>query len=115
MNQTDPELESGSEFDEQSFVSHLIELRNRLLRVVVFILVVFLCASPFANEIYAFLSGPLLQSMPENSSMIATDVASPFFTPFKLTLVASIFFSVPVILFHFWALLHLGFISTKRK
>jgi len=115
MNQTDPELESDSEFNTQSFVSHLIELRNRLLRVVAFILVVFLCASPFANEIYAFLSGPLLQNMPENSTMIATDVASPFFTPFKLTLVASIFFSVPVILFHFWGFVTPGLYKHEKK
>jgi len=115
MTQSDPELNSGAEFNEQSFVSHLVELRNRLLRVVVFIIVVFLCASPFANEIYVFLSGPLLQSMPENSSMIATDVASPFFTPFKLTLVASIFVSVPVILFHFWGFVTPGLYKHEKK
>ncbi len=115
MTQSDPELNSGAEFNEQSFVSHLVELRNRLLRVVVFIIVVFLCASPFANEIYAFLSGPLLQSMPENSSMIATDVASPFFTPFKLTLVASIFVSVPVILFHFWGFVTPGLYKHEKR
>jgi sec-independent protein translocase protein TatC len=115
MTQSDPELNSGAEFNEQSFVSHLVELRNRLLRVVVFIIVVFLCASPFANEIYVFLSGPLLQSMPENSSMIATDVASPFFTPFKLTLVASIFVSVPVILFHFWGFVTPGLYKHEKR
>lgn len=107
--------ESGHVPDEQSFISHLIELRNRLLRVVIFILVVFLCAAPFANEIYTYLSGPLLQHMPENSTMIATDVASPFFTPFKLALVASVFFSVPVILYHFWAFVAPGLYSNEKK
>jgi sec-independent protein translocase protein TatC len=110
---------SQNEFEEESedlsFVSHLIELRNRLLRVVIFILVVFLCAAPFANEIYSFLAGPLLQHMPENSTMIATDVASPFFTPFKLALVASVFVSVPVILFHFWAFLAPGLYNHEKK
>ncbi|MCK5830307.1 MAG: twin-arginine translocase subunit TatC [Methylococcales bacterium] len=101
--------------NEQFFISHLIELRNRLLRVVAFIFVVFLCAAPFANEIYAFLSGPLLQHMPENSSMIATDVASPFFTPFKLVLVGSIFFSVPVILFHFWGFVAPGLYRHEKR
>jgi len=113
MTQNEPEQESAS--DEQPFISHLIELRKRLLRVVLFVLVVFLCAAPYANEIYTFLSGPLLQHMPENSTMIATDVASPFFTPFKLALVASIFFSVPVILYHFWAFVAPGLYSHEKK
>ena len=111
MTQNDP----ASEANEQPFISHLVELRNRLLRVVAFVLVVFLCAAPFANEIYTFLSGPLLQHMPENSTMIATDVASPFLTPFKLALVGSIFFSVPVILFHFWAFVAPGLYSHEKK
>ena len=115
MTQNEPELESDTGSDEQPFISHLIELRNRLLRVVLFVLVVFLCAAPFANEIYTFLSGPLLQHMPENSTMIATDVASPFFTPFKLALVASVFFSMPVILFHFWAFVAPGLYSHEKK
>ena len=115
MTQNEPELESDTGSDEQPFISHLIELRNRLLRVISFVLVVFLCAAPFANEIYTFLSGPLLQHMPENSTMIATDVASPFFTPFKLALVASVFFSMPVILFHFWAFVAPGLYSHEKK
>lgn len=115
MTQSEPELESPYAPPEQPFISHLVELRNRLLRVVLFILVVFLCAAPFANEIYVFLSGPLLQHMPENSTMIATDVASPFLTPFKLVLVASAFFSIPVILFHFWAFVAPGLYSHEKR
>lgn len=111
MSQNEPNVGSN----EQSFISHLIELRNRLLRVVAFIIVVFLCAAPFANEIYNFLSDPLLQHMPENTSMIATDVASPFFTPFKLVLVGSVFFSVPVILFHFWGFVAPGLYNHEKK
>jgi len=109
MSQSDPAT------DEQPFVSHLVELSGRLKRVVAFVVVVFLCAAPFANEIYTFLSGPLLQHMPENSTMIATDVASPFFTPFKLALVASIFVSVPVILYHFWAFVAPGLYSHEKR
>ncbi len=100
---------------EQSFISHLIELRSRLVKTVAFIFVIFLCAAPFANEVYTFLSGPLLQHMPDDSTMIATDVASPFFTPFKLVLVASIFFSAPVILYHFWGFLAPGLYSHEKK
>jgi len=109
MSQNDPAT------DEQPFVSHLFELSSRLKRVVAFVVVVFLCAAPFANEIYTFLSGPLLRHMPENSTMIATDVASPFLTPFKLVLVASIFASVPVILYHFWAFVAPGLYSHEKK
>jgi len=111
MTQNDP----ASEAKEQPFVSHLIELSHRLKRVIAFVLVVFLCAAPFANEIYTFLSGPLLRHLPENSTMIATDVASPFFTPFKLALVASIFASVPVVLFHFWAFVAPGLYSHEKR
>ena len=100
---------------EQPFISHLIELRNRLLRVVAFVLVVFFCAMPFANDIYSFLSEPLLAYLPEDSTMIATDVASPFFTPFKLTLVCAAFISVPVILFHFWGFVAPALYSHEKK
>ncbi len=85
------------------FMSHLIELRTRLLKVVVFVIAVFLALSVYANEIYSFLAGPLMKHMPQNSTMIAIDVASPFFTPFKLALVVAVFISVPVILYQFWA------------
>jgi len=115
MTQNEPEIESQKESSEQPFISHLVELSRRLKRVLAFVLVVFLCAAPFANDIYTFLSGPLLQHMPENSTMIATDVASPFFTPFKLALVASIFVSVPVILYHFWAFVAPGLYSQEKK
>ncbi len=106
---------NDSDSSEQSFVSHLVELRDRLLKVVAFILVVFLCATPFANDIYTFLAGPLLKHLPANSTMIATDVASPFFTPFKLALVGSIFVSVPVALFHFWAFVAPGLYSHEKR
>lgn len=78
-----------NEEQEQPLISHLIELRNRLLRVVVTVLLVFLAMAPFANEIYSFLAKPLMQFLPDDTSMVAIDVVSPFLTPFKLVLVAS--------------------------
>lgn len=107
--------ESNPVSKDPSFVSHLIELRGRLLRVVAFVLVLFLCASAYANEIYTFLAGPLLEHLPENSTMIATDVASPFFTPFKCALVSAIFMSTPVILYHFWAFVAPGLYAYEKK
>lgn len=86
-----------SEEQELPFISHLVELRNRLLKVVLSVLVVFLAMTPFANEIYSFLAKPLMQLLPENTSMVAIDVVSPFLTPFKLVLVAAIFAAIPII------------------
>lgn len=103
------------QLEEQPFISHLVELRNLLLKVVLCVLLVFLAAAPYANEIYHFLSGPLLKHLPENSTMIAIDVASPFFAPFKLALVASIFVSMPVILYQFWAFIAPGLYSHEKR
>lgn len=87
---------------EQPFISHLIELRDRLLRVILCVLIVFVATATYANEIYHYLAEPLLRHMPENSTMIAIDVASPFFTPFKLAFVVAVFIAVPFILYQFW-------------
>lgn len=100
---------------EQSLISHLVELRNRLLKVVLSVLLVFLAMSPFANEIYGFLAKPLMQFLPENSSMVAIDVVSPFLTPFKLVLVAAIFISVPIILYQFWAFVAPGLYAHEKR
>ncbi|MGR9099560.1 MAG: twin-arginine translocase subunit TatC [Gammaproteobacteria bacterium] len=100
---------------EQPFISHLIELRSRLLRVVLCVLLVFLGMSFYANEIYSYLAGPLMRFLPKNSSMIAIDVASPFLTPFKLALVSAIFISMPVILYQFWAFVAPGLYRHERR
>ena len=99
---------------EQPFISHLVELRNRLLKIVLCVLIVFLGLASYANEIYSLLAGPLMQHMPKNSTMIAIDVASPFFTPFKLALVVAIFISVPFILYQFWAFVAPGLYRRER-
>ena len=104
-----------NEAGEQGFISHLIELRNRLLRVVLCVLVVFLGLAAYANDIYRLLAGPLMQHMPKNSTMIAIDVASPFFTPFKLALVVAVFISIPVILYQFWAFVAPGLYKRERR
>ena len=74
---------------EQPLIAHLAELRNRLLRSLVCVFVIFLGLSVFANDIYAMIAGPLLAQLPEESSMIATEVAAPFLVPFKLTFFAA--------------------------
>lgn len=100
---------------EQTFLSHLIELRNRLLRMVLCVLLVFAGLLPFDNEIYSELAGPLLKHLPQNSTMIAIEVASPFFIPMKLALVTAIFISVPVILYQLWAFVAPGLYRHERR
>ena len=97
-------MTQSSEHDDppMSLVAHLTELRDRLLRAVLAVLVGFIILFPFANEIYGFVSAPLRELMPEGSTMIATGVASPFLTPFKLSLVLAIFMAIPVILSQVW-------------
>ena len=80
----------------QPLIAHLTELRDKLLRSLVAVLIVFIGLFAFANEIYAFVSEPLRALLPEGTTMIATEVASPFLTPFKLTLVAAIFLAIPL-------------------
>ena len=91
--------------DEQSLplIAHLTELRDRLLRCVIAILAVFLSLFYFANDIYFFVSEPLRELLPEGTSMIATEVASPFLTPFKLTLVTSFALAMPFLLYQAWS------------
>lgn len=94
---------------------HLIELRTRLLRAVLSVLIIFCCLVYFAQDIYQYLAEPLLATMPEGAQMIATDVASPFFAPFKLTIVLSIFLAMPLILYQVWAFIAPGLYSNEKR
>lgn len=107
---TDAELDTP-----QPLVAHLTELRDRLLRAVLAVLLVFVVLFPFANEIYAFISEPLRALLPEGSSMIATEVASPFLTPFKLTLVMAIFIAIPFVLYQVWAFVAPGMYKQEKR
>ena len=89
--------------ETQPLISHLMELRNRLLRCVFCILAVFCALVYFSNDIYHLIATPLLEAMPKGSTMIATNVAAPFFTPIKLTGITAIFLSVPFLLYQIWA------------
>lgn len=89
--------------DTQPLITHLIELRKRLLNCIVAVLVIFLCLLYFSNDIYQLVAAPLIKQMPHGASMIATGVASPFLTPIKLTVIVSVFIAVPVILHQIWA------------
>lgn len=88
---------------EQTFLEHLVELRGRLLKACLAVGLVLVVLLPFARQIYGFLAGPLLATMPEGSSMIAIDVASPFLAPFKLTLLLALVIAIPVVIYQIWA------------
>ncbi len=107
----DPEAESA----EQPFMSHLIELRDRMIRIVAAVLIIFLGLFAFANDLYAIISAPLIEHLPEGGSMIATEVASPFLTPFKLTLVLSIFVAMPFILYQLWSFIAPALYTHEKK
>jgi len=98
-----------------TFVHHLIELRDRLLRMVLAVIVIFVSLFYFANDLYTYLAGPLLTYMPEGSQMIAIDVASPFLTPFKLTMFASIFLAMPYILYQLWHFIAPGLYEHEKR
>lgn len=98
-----------------SFVSHLIELRDRLLRIVIGLLLMSLALLPFANEIYHFLASPLLQSLPAGGQMIATDVTTPFFVPMKAVLLAAFVLALPHTLYQVWAFVAPGLYNNERR
>jgi sec-independent protein translocase protein TatC len=105
--------------DEQDtpmpLVAHLTELRDRLLRAILAVLIIFIVLFPFANDIYAFVSEPLRALLPEGASMIATEVASPFLTPFKLTLFTAIFAAMPYVLYQAWAFIAPGMYRNEKR
>ena len=96
-------------------VEHLIELRNRLLYCLVAVLLVFLALVAFANDIYTFVATPLLAWLPDESSMIATEVATPFLTPFKLTLFVALALAMPVVLYQVWAFIAPGLYDNEKS
>jgi sec-independent protein translocase protein TatC len=106
---------SASPTPSVSLFDHLLELRNRLLRSILGVLLVFCCLVYFAQDIYQFVAEPLLATMPEGSQMIATDVASPFFAPFKLTLVLSLFIAMPFVLFQVWSFVAPGLYNNEKR
>ena len=96
-------------------VAHLTELRSRLLRIVAIWLLIFLGLFYVANDLYTFLSEPLRAFLPEGTSMIATDVASPFLTPFKLALISALFLAMPFVLHQFWGFIAPGLYKHEKR
>ncbi|WP_018863179.1 twin-arginine translocase subunit TatC [Thioalkalivibrio sp. ARh3] len=114
MSKTKPEVEPSPEATE-TLLTHLIELRDRILRMFIAILVVFLVLFPFANPIYTWLADPLMQHLPEGTSMIAIDVAAPFLIPFKLVLLLAVVISIPYLLYQVWSFVAPGLYSHEKN
>ncbi|MDH3901172.1 MAG: twin-arginine translocase subunit TatC [Gammaproteobacteria bacterium] len=114
IHSNNPQQVSPGDTD-QPFISHLIELRDRLLRIVLAIAVLFLILMPFSNTLFSALSGPLTVHLPAGSSMIAIEVASPFLIPFKLTLVLAVFIAMPYLLYQVWAFVAPGLYRHERR
>ncbi|MDH3220717.1 MAG: twin-arginine translocase subunit TatC [Gammaproteobacteria bacterium] len=98
-----------------SLMSHLVELRDRVVRMVLAVLIIFLCLFYWANDIYVYLAEPLTRHLPEGANMIAIDVASPFLTPFKLVLMLAVFLAMPVILYQAWAFVAPGLYANEKR
>ena len=106
---------SDPSLNDQPLIAHLIELRDRLIRILVVILIFFLGFIAFANDLYAYLAEPLQSLLPEGASMIATQVASPFLAPFKLALYLSIYCGAPMILYQLWGFIAPGLYANEKK
>jgi len=100
---------------EQTLLDHLIELRDRLLHMVVAVLILFLVLFPFSEQIFSTVAQPLLALMPDGTSMIATSVTSPFLVPFKLVLLLAVLLAVPYLLHQLWAFVAPGLYSHEKK
>lgn len=100
---------------EDSFISHLIELRTRLVRAMLAVLIVFLCLFPWAKELYAFLAQPLLSALPQGGQMIATDVVGVFLVPVKVVLMTAFLITLPYVLYQVWAFVAPGLYNHEKQ
>jgi len=108
-------MSAAEDAQEQSLLGHLVELRARLLRAVLGVLVVFLALMPFASRLYAILAEPLIAKLPKGAQMVAIDVASPFFTPIKLAFFTAVLIAMPLVLYQLWAFVAPGLYRHEQK
>jgi sec-independent protein translocase protein TatC len=111
MSQPSPDQPQG----EMPLLAHFLELRDRLVRAVIGVIVLFLVLFPFANDLYVWLAHPLMSTLPEGTSMIATGVASPFLTPFRLALISAIFLAMPWLLYQLWGFIAPALYTNERR
>lgn len=107
--------EPEEQLAEGTLMSHLLELRSRLMKAVLAIVAVFLCLTPFMNRVFEFVSKPLREALPEGSEMIVTDVAAPFLTPMKTSFFVAVFIAMPVVLFQAWQFVAPGLYKREKR
>lgn len=107
--------EAEEQLAEGTLMSHLLELRSRLMKAVVAVVVVFLSLVYFTNDVFEFVSKPLREALPEGSEMIVTDVAAPFLTPFKTVFYVSVFLAMPAVLFQVWQFVAPGLYKREKR
>ena len=100
---------------EESFIAHLVELRDRLLRIVIGFVVAFVCLFPFANKLYSTLARPLLAKLPAGGQLIATSVTTPFFVPMKVAMMAALVLSLPFTLYQIWSFVSPGLYDHEKR
>ena len=110
MTSAEPEQEK-----ELTLIDHLIELRDRILRSVIAVLIIFLALFYFANDIYTYVATPLIDALPEGSTMIAIDPTSPFFAPFKLTFYVAFLLAAPYVLYQLWSFIAPGLYENEKS
>lgn len=98
-----------------SFIAHLVELRSRLLKSVVAVLLIFICLFPWASNLYTWLAQPLLSKLPKGGQMVATDVTTPFFVPLKVALMAAFLIALPYILYQIWRFVAPGLYAHEKR
>jgi sec-independent protein translocase protein TatC len=103
---------SGS---EETFISHLVELRSRLMKAAIVVIIVFLCLMPWAGQIYDILAYPMIHALPQGSKMIATGVITPFLIPVKVTMLVAFMISLPWVLYQMWAFVAPGLYAHEKK
>ncbi|WP_444926259.1 twin-arginine translocase subunit TatC [Microbulbifer sp. TRSA002] len=108
-------MSDQSQDKHQPFIDHLIELRDRLLRILLVVLVLFVCLMPFASEIYNFIAYPLQERLAGDVGMIATEVTSTFLTPFKTTFIVSFFIAIPFVLYQVWSFIAPGLYKNEKR
>jgi sec-independent protein translocase protein TatC len=100
---------------EGTLISHLLELRDRLLRALIAVFIVFVPLVFFSNELFTFVARPLIEKLPEGTSLIATSVVAPFMTPLKLALIAAIFVAMPYVLYQVWGFVAPGLYRREKR
>jgi sec-independent protein translocase protein TatC len=110
-----PPEDEQEKLAEGTLISHLVELRQRLVKATLGVLVVFLCLAPFAQDVFELVAIPIKEALPDNSQLIVTGIAAPFLTPFKTTFFIALFIAMPIVLYQIWAFVAPGLYKREKR